>query len=92
MICRTLPHFAVKVDYGKLRHFCDDPVCPDPVWKLSIVCSTHRPPNGGSKKGGDPKTNQQHKLAFEWLERDLNAALGDFLVGAPFSDPPSGGR
>ena len=26
---------AMKIDYGKLRHFCDDPVCPDPVWKLS---------------------------------------------------------
>ena len=20
---------------GKLRHLCGDPVCPDPVWKLS---------------------------------------------------------
>ena len=30
------PHLAMTVDYGKLRHFCDDPVCPDPVWKLSI--------------------------------------------------------
>ena len=28
-------HFAMKVDFGNLRHFCDDPVCPDPVWKLS---------------------------------------------------------
>ena len=30
-----LPHFAMKVDYGKSRHLCDDPACPDPVWKLS---------------------------------------------------------
>ena len=28
-------HLAMKVDYGESRHFCDDPVCPDPVWKLS---------------------------------------------------------
>ena len=28
-------HFPMKDDYGESRHFCDDPVCPDPVWKLS---------------------------------------------------------
>ena len=31
-------HFPMNVDYGELRQFCDDPddpVCPDPVWKLS---------------------------------------------------------
>ena len=27
-------HVAMSVDYGELRHFYDDPVCPDPVWKL----------------------------------------------------------
>ena len=27
----------MKVDHGELRHFCDDSVCPDPVWKLSKV-------------------------------------------------------
>ena len=26
---------AMNKYYGKLRHFCDDPGCPDPVWKLS---------------------------------------------------------
>ena len=26
----------MKVEYGKLRHLCDDPVCPDPVWNLSV--------------------------------------------------------
>ena len=30
--CQT----AMEVDRGKLRHFCDDPVCPDPVWKLLV--------------------------------------------------------
>ena len=25
----------MKVHYGESRHFCDDRVCPDPVWKLS---------------------------------------------------------
>ena len=32
--CHILPHIAMKVNYGKLRHFCDDPVCPAPIWKL----------------------------------------------------------
>ena len=35
--CRHLmSHVATSVDYWKLRHFCDDPVCPDPVWKLPL--------------------------------------------------------
>ena len=40
--CRTHTHtiHVVQHNHGnssylKLRHFCDDPVCPDPVWKLS---------------------------------------------------------
>lgn len=28
-------HVPVKIHSGELRHLCDDPVCPDPVWKLS---------------------------------------------------------
>ena len=28
-------HFAMTIYYGKLRHSCDDPVCPDSSWKLS---------------------------------------------------------
>ena len=28
------PHAPVKVHQGGSWHFCDDPVCPDPVWKL----------------------------------------------------------
>ena len=27
-------YIYMKVDSGELRHFCDDPACPDPVWKL----------------------------------------------------------
>ena len=27
------PHCPVKVHKGESRHFCNDPVCPDPVWK-----------------------------------------------------------
>ena len=27
----------MKVGQGKLWHFCGDPVCPDPVWKLSSL-------------------------------------------------------
>ena len=37
MYCHILPYvlsrFSIEVDYGKSRHFCGDPVCPDPVWK-----------------------------------------------------------
>ena len=33
----------MKVDQGELRHFCDDPVCPDPVWKPSrFRCRANR--------------------------------------------------
>ena len=34
----TLSKIIVNTDYGKVRHFCDDPVSPDPVWKLPIDC------------------------------------------------------
>ena len=27
---------AMKLDSGKSRHFCDDPICPDPIWKLPV--------------------------------------------------------
>ena len=26
----------MTIQCGKLRHFCESPVCPDPFWKLSI--------------------------------------------------------
>ena len=29
------PRVSVKFHYGQSRHLCDDPVCPDPVRKLS---------------------------------------------------------
>ena len=35
----------MKVHDGELRHFCDDPVCPDPVWKPS----SDFPPSRGYK-------------------------------------------
>ena len=28
--CHSLHAFSMKVHYGELLHFCDDPVCPDP--------------------------------------------------------------
>ena len=37
--CHMLTHvtiFSHEVDYGETGHFCDDRICPDPVWKLSI--------------------------------------------------------
>ena len=38
---QMLPHVAMRVDCWKLWHFCDDPVCPDPVWKLSTIWIYH---------------------------------------------------
>ena len=35
LCAHILPHFAMTVYYWKLRQSCDDPVCPDPVRKLS---------------------------------------------------------
>ena len=29
------PHIPATIHYGEWRRFCNDPVCPDPVWKLS---------------------------------------------------------
>ena len=36
--CYVFPRFPMRVAYGKLRLICDDPVCPDPVWKPWTVC------------------------------------------------------
>ena len=30
-----LSKLTMRFDDGKWRHFCDDPVCPDPLWELS---------------------------------------------------------
>ena len=40
----------------EFRHFCDDPVCPDPVWKLSTPCgrSRWRLRRPGGLRGGPP--------------------------------------
>ena len=35
MWATTTIHFARNDSYGKSWHFCDDHVCPDPVWRLS---------------------------------------------------------
>ena len=32
----------MNIDYRKLWHFCDYPVCPDPVWKLSSTRTAAR--------------------------------------------------
>ena len=39
--CRMSPRSPVKVHQGESRHFCDDPVCPDPVRKRPI--DSHSP-------------------------------------------------
>ena len=36
LVATFCSHFPVKARQGESRHFCDDPVCPDPVWKLPI--------------------------------------------------------
>ena len=33
--CHILLRFPMNIYHGKSRHLCDDPGCPDPVWKLS---------------------------------------------------------
>ena len=38
--CHKCHTFSHDIDYRRLRHFCDDPVCPDPILKLS----TRSPP------------------------------------------------
>ena len=35
IVCHILRTFSHEVDNGESRHFCHDPVCPDPVWKPS---------------------------------------------------------
>ena len=35
MLRTFCPHFPMNVHYRESRHFCEDPICPDPVWKLS---------------------------------------------------------
>ena len=55
-----LQHFAMKVDDGKLRHFSDDPVCPDLIWRLSRVDCL----KAESNKKWVPS---QHAREFEWL-------------------------
>ena len=75
--CNRLPYFPMKVDEGKSRHFCDDPVCPDPVWKPS------REPRDGNQgivivivivmvitlyfgpcQGGPPQEDNSHALSM----------------------------
>ena len=34
-VCRMLPYAPMNVYYEQSRHFCDRPVCPDPVRELS---------------------------------------------------------
>ena len=86
----SLPRFAtrfrMKVDYGKLRHFCDDPVCPDPVWKLStsaLFVSLITVPQRGIRKGwSDHKITQSSFLS--------HSQVTDFSP-IPLFGSPSGG-
>ena len=44
-------HFPVKVNEGESWHFCDDPVCPDPVGKLPTDARARGPRQGNIRRG-----------------------------------------
>jgi len=97
--CRTLPHFPMEVDYGESRHFCDDPVCPDPVRKLSMKSShdMSRPPSQRSDVLHCFVHGVDVEAADLWGVRPANEnwlveSDSFFWVGSSRSDPPPGGR
>ena len=55
----------MNVGYGRLRHFCDEPVCPDPVWKLESTSGSRLRGKGG-----------QWELALAMLAEVRHVALG----------------
>ena len=57
-------HFPVKVHYGELRHFCDDPVCADPVWKLSTWDPLSSPYTTGALGHGAPVWDEETVQMF----------------------------
>ena len=58
----------MKVDYGKLRHFCDDPVCPDTVWKLSVKVQSL---DFGKRLKVVSKTGEPERLAESCRNSDV---------------------
>ena len=78
MVCHLLSHvctpFPMNADYGRSRHFCDDPVCPDPVWKLSLLRLREWPPPSSKRalqkrrrppKGGTEKVDPTQRNAWK---------------------------
>ena len=45
------------VHSGKVRNFCDDAVCPEPVWKtVTVLLAAHRSPARSGTQNPEPKT------------------------------------
>ena len=54
------PRFPVKVDEGKLWHFCDDPAGPELVWKpvtIVMMISVMNNNNNNSNSNNDNNNN-----------------------------------
>ena len=85
--CHKLPGFAahlpMKVDYGKLWHFCDDPVCPYPVWKLSSMSRRSTPDRPASQIGRQRRPDWSRrrggKVPFEG-KAEINDGSGHFRL------------
>ena len=72
-----LPYVPVKVDYGKSRHLCDDPVCPDPVWKLSTgACVLLGPERAGRSAG----VHRAHRPLSKVARRVKSKTVQIFVV------------
>lgn len=97
-----IPHFLVTVHDRELRHFCDEPVCPDPVWKPSEICRSGSG-LGGSEPTSDGARRPQSAARYVWRRPEPQKCAGMLfkswqsgLVVTPvlFRDirPPSGAR
>ena len=40
--CHISPPSPMKIEHGALRHFCDDPVCPDPASRAPLAPPSDR--------------------------------------------------
>ena len=67
------PHFTTKVHQGELRKFCDDPVCPDPVWKLSTDREPR--PRVARPPPGHVEIRQPRQLAKKIADSDFNVEI-----------------
>ena len=86
-ICQDFP---MKVGKGESLHFCLDPICPDPVWKLSKSESSEGfdssivlVSRGGIPRstGSFPETKTQRFLVSGFSVLRIEAASGCFCYG-----------